>query len=102
MAMDFSEMLEELARFQKMKRANWNGKDQYIFLLPGSAIAEALIAYTGEERITVDSIFIKTTSGSFGPYTPSNCDILARDWEVYLPPDFVHEPMSGIHNSTRG
>ena len=44
MPMDFSEMLEELGRFQKRKRTNWNVKDQYIFLLPGSAIAAALIA----------------------------------------------------------
>lgn len=99
MSMDFSEMLEELARFQKMKRVGWNGKDQYVFMLPGGVLQQAVNGYLHTENEVVDQIWIKTSSGKFGPYTASNCDMLASDWEPYTSPLKQTEPALAIRKT---
>lgn len=83
--MDYSDMLETLKMFQKMQRAGWNGKNQFIFLIPGSALKAAANHYLQENMPVADSIWIKTSSGTLGPYTPSNCDMMAKDWQHYVP-----------------
>lgn len=83
--MDYSEMLETLKMFQKMQRAGWNGKDQFIFLMPGDALKATVNHYLQENMSVTDSIWIKTASGTLGPYTPSNCDMMAEDWRYYIP-----------------
>ena len=98
--MEYSDMLDMIQSFQKMQRVGWNGKDQYVFMLPGGVLQQAVNGYLHTENEVVDQIWIKTSSGKFGPYTPSNCDMQASDWGPYTSPLEQAELVLAIRNSS--
>ena len=99
--MNFADMLDSTENFQKMMRAGWNGKDQYVFRLPGAVLRGAVNDYLHIEAPVVDQLWIKTTSGSLGPYVASNCDLLADDWQGYVPPSQLREEKPFFTNSQK-
>lgn len=99
--MTFSEALEQLKQGKKLKRKNWNGKDQFIFLIHGKDIQTAYSAwmrdywtedYSGDilslfvdnrDIKLTDLLAIKTTSNQIQlGWLASQTDMLSDDWEV--------------------
>ena len=104
--MTFSEALEQLKLGKKLKRKNWNGKDQFIFLIHGENIQAAYSAWMSDYWTDDDSdndsdndilshfidksdislpnfLAIKTTSNQIQlGWLASQADMLSDDWET--------------------
>lgn len=85
--MDFSLALRHLKEGYKVARTNWNGKDMFIFLVPGSTFkvnrAPLLGIYPeGTEIKYHGHIDMKTADGQVVPWLCSQTDMLATDWEL--------------------
>lgn len=71
----------------KVARKGWNGKDMFIFLVPGSTFkvnrAPLLGIYEEGTEITYrPHIDMKTVNGEIVPWVASQSDILTEDWYV--------------------
>lgn len=93
--MTFSEALEQLKQGKKLKRKNWNGKGQFIFLVRGASVKKAIMNFRYEtdkpvtliddikENSVSDLLAIKTTSDQIQlGWLASQTDMLSDDWEV--------------------
>ena len=69
--MNFSAALTQIKEGFQVKRAGWNGKGQYIYLLR-NIINTDLPPF----------IVIKTIDETLVPWVASQTDLLAEDWEV--------------------
>jgi hypothetical protein len=83
--MTFGEALELIKQGNKVARDGWNGKDMFIFLVPGSTFkvnrAPLLGIYPEGTEITYrPHIDMKTVDGEIVPWVASQSDILATDW----------------------
>lgn len=77
--MDYEEALSCLKDGYRVTRKYWATKKQYIVMV----FAEHYRIQTPiDDAKLVNWIGIKTGLNTFGPYTPSNCDQLATDWEI--------------------
>lgn len=88
----FSSALILLKEGFKMARQGWNGKDMFIFLVPGSEFEvnrpPLLGIYPEGTRITYHAhIDMKTAQGYVVPWLASQADLLAEDWVTVLPGD---------------
>jgi hypothetical protein len=84
--MTFSEALEQIKDGKCMARKGWNGKNMYIFLVPGSTFtvnrAPLLgIFPEGTEVNYRPHIDIRDAEGQIGTWTPSQADMMAEDWD---------------------
>lgn len=76
--MHFGAALQELERGHKMQRAGWNGSGLWLELQKPDA----------NSKMTQPYIFLcypedaKTTPGARVPWTPSQTDMLAKDWQI--------------------
>jgi hypothetical protein len=86
--MDFSSALTEIKANKKVARSGWNGKDMFIFLIPGSTFevaegrplaAHILVGTQVDYRAHID---MRTADGSIVPWLASQTDLLADDWEI--------------------
>ena len=85
--MTFSEALVEVKNGARVAREGWNGKNMFIFLVPGSTFKvnrpPLLGIYPEGTEIKYNPhIDMKTADGSIVPWLASQTDILADDWEV--------------------
>lgn len=100
--MTFSEALEQVKQGKKLKRKNWNGKNQFIFLVTSRNIFRAFtckISYEDDEELDSDMacqllmhvrdvdfsdvLAIKTTSNKIQlGWLASQTDMLSDDWEI--------------------
>lgn len=81
----FSTVLEGLKAGRRYKRVNWNGKDQFIFLVPGSTFKvnrEPLLSIMGEGAVVEyhAHIDMKNQQGVVVPWLASQGDLLTEDW----------------------
>lgn len=88
MGLTFSEALDLVKQGRKLHRTGWNGKDMFIFYVPGSTFnvnrQPLLSVYEhGTEVSYRDHIDIKFVDGSIGAWAASQADLLADDWEIY-------------------
>lgn len=60
--MTFSDALEQLKQGKNLTRKNWNGKNQYIFLIKGDNIESAYSLKTSGRIRVNDTLAIRTTS----------------------------------------
>lgn len=84
--MTFSEALEKIKDGFKVFREGWNGKDMFIFLVPGSTFAvnrpPLLGIYPEGAKINYHGhIDMKTATGEVVPWVASQTDLLAEDWD---------------------
>ena len=84
--MTFGEALRLLKEGKKVRRKNWNGKDAFLFLVPGSTFEvnrpPLLGIYPEGTEIQYHShIDMKTAQGYIIPWLASQADILEEDWE---------------------
>jgi hypothetical protein len=83
--MDFSEALHSLKNGKRIARVVWNGKDMFLFLVPGSTfqVNRAPLLGIYPEGTTIDyhsHIDMKTAQGYIVPWLASQSDLLAEDW----------------------
>ncbi len=83
--MDFGEAIRELKAGNKVARSGWNGKDMFLFLVPGSTFIvnrEPLLGiYPAGTQIDYHShIDMKTAQGYVVPWLASQSDMLSDDW----------------------
>lgn len=71
--MKFWEAMKKVDSFKKVRREDWN-RVHYVCKSPMLPDGDK------DEMFTMIAIFMK--DGRIGPYTPSNCDMLADDWVV--------------------
>jgi len=84
---DFSTALRALKQGEKVARSGWNGKDMFIFLVPGSTFKVNRPPLLGiyEEGTEINyhaHIDMKTVDGTIVPWLASQTDVLADDWEL--------------------
>lgn len=88
--MNFGQVIEGLKAGRRYAREGWNGKDMFIFLVPGSTFAvnrEPLLSILGEgaEVQYHPHIDMKTAQGYVVPWLASQADMLAEDWREVRP-----------------
>lgn len=82
---DFSTALLYLRQGRRVARLGWNGKDMFLFLVPGSTFkvnrAPLLGIYPeGTEIQYHGHIDMRTAQGYVVPWVASQADLLADDW----------------------
>jgi hypothetical protein len=71
--MDIGQAVRRLQSSDRVARAGWNGKDQYLELqVPDK-----------DSKMTLPYVFIRTVQGDLVPWLCSQTDLLANDWEIY-------------------
>lgn len=84
---DFGWAIEQLKLGNKVARKGWNGKNMFLFLVPGSTFKvnrpPLLGIYPeGTEINYQPHVDMKTAQGTVVPWLASQGDILATDWEL--------------------
>lgn len=79
---------------KRVMRAGWNGKDMFLYLVPGSRFEVNRPPLLGiyPEGHPIDyqpHVDMKTAQGTCVPWLCSQSDLLATDWEEYLPDDGI-------------
>lgn len=69
--MNFSKALDEIKHGEKLCRAGWNGK--------GMWVAYTIPSYG--ETVTQPYVFLHAADGQQVPWTPSQTDLFAEDWQ---------------------
>jgi hypothetical protein len=85
--MGFGAALAKLKEGHRVRRAGWNGKGMFVFLVPGSTFEvnrpPLLGIYPMGTKINYHAhVDMKTATGEIVPWLCSQTDMLAEDWEV--------------------
>ena len=94
--MKFGKAIKLMEQGYKLKRTNWNGDDQFVFLVKGETLGRTIeIHYTFDKvdsnlfrtlfdhNTFSDLLAIKTTSNQIQlGWLASQTDMLSDDWEV--------------------
>jgi hypothetical protein len=85
--MDFGQALQALKESKRVRRAGWNGKGMFLYLVPGSSFevnrAPLLGIYPKGTTIDYNShVDIKTAQGYCVPWICSQAYMLEEDWEL--------------------
>lgn len=85
--LNFGDALHLLKHGSRVARAGWNGKDMFIFLVPGSRfeVNRAPLLGIYPEGTVIDyhaHIDMKTAQGYVVPWLASQADLLSDDWCV--------------------
>lgn len=83
--MDFGQVVSGLKEGKRFAREGWNGKDMFVFLVPGSHFTVNRPPLLGiyPEGTGIDyrpHIDMKTAQGDVVPWVASQSDLLAEDW----------------------
>lgn len=85
--MNFSQALDEIKAGKKVSRSGWNGKNMFVFLVPGSRfkVSRAPLLGIYPEGTEIDyhaHVDMRTATGQIVPWLVSQTDLLADDWGV--------------------
>ena len=85
--MDFSEALLAIKDGEKVARKGWNGKDMFVFLVPGSTFQVNRPPLLGiyDEGTVINyhaHIDMRAANGQIIPWLASQSDLLEDDWEI--------------------
>lgn len=83
--MTFSDALDKVINFgYRAYRKGWNGKNQLIYYVPEGHYKQCIDV--ARKYLTGDDgkayLAIKTSDGNVVPWTASQTDMLADDWEI--------------------
>ena len=83
--MNFGDALAAIKSGKRVSRSGWNGKEMFLFLVPGSTFtvnrAPLLGIYPEGTVINYQShIDMRTSQGTIVPWLASQTDLLAEDW----------------------
>jgi hypothetical protein len=92
--LSFSVALDLIKQGLRLVREGWNGKDMFVFLVPGSRFAVNRPPLLGiyPEGTIIDyhaHIDMKTAQGYVVPWVASQADLLAEDWLIVATEDEV-------------
>lgn len=73
--MNFGDVIAGLKRGRRYRREGWNGKNMFIFLVPGSTFK------VNREPLHID---MRTAQGYVVPWLASQADMLSEDWNEVL------------------
>lgn len=84
---DFGWAVNAVKKGKKATRAEWNDKDTFIFLVPGStfSVNTSPLSNVYPQGTKIDytpHIDMKTRNGPVTPWSPKHVDLLAEDWEL--------------------
>lgn len=87
--MNFGEALVALKENKKVARSGWNGKGMFLFLVSGSTFEvnrKPLLGIYPEGTVINyrSHIDMRTVDGEIVPWTASQSDVLAEDWEEVI------------------
>lgn len=85
--LNFGEALMALKFGVRVSREGWNGKNMFLFLVPGSVFLVSRppllgIYPEGKEVEYCPHIDMRTADGKIVPWLASQTDVLAEDWCV--------------------
>ncbi len=85
-SLDFAAVIRGVKAGKRFARAGWNGKNMFVFLVPGSTFKvnrEPLLSILGEgtEVNYHGHIDMRTANGQIVPWLASQTDMLAEDWQ---------------------
>ena len=85
--MNIGQAVEAMRQGQRVAREGWNGKNMYLFLVPGSVFKvnrEPLLSMLGEgtEVQYHAHVDMKTAQGYVVPWLCSQADLLSDDWQI--------------------
>lgn len=83
--MNFGDALAAIKSGKRVSRSGWNGREMFLFLVPGSTFtvnrAPLLGIYPEGTVINYQShIDMRTSQGTIVPWLASQTDLLAEDW----------------------
>ena len=99
--MNFSAALLALKDGAKVTRKGWNGKGQFVYLVPADkypAKTKAAKSVADKDGMVAYQPYfaLRTAQGTISTWVPSVNDCLAEDWEVVLASESVkQEPKKG-------
>ena len=83
---NFGDAIAALKSGKTVTRTGWNGKGMFLLLIQGSNDIAKLHGYGfGElqgEPTFRDAIFMRTVDNQLVPWTASQSDVLAEDWQI--------------------
>lgn len=87
MPFSFGQAIEELKQGKRVAREGWNGKNMYLVLISGSAVAPAIEEHYGKgwgepDTPVQDAIYMYTAQCTLVPWLASQSDMLSNDWSV--------------------
>lgn len=87
--LNFGDAIALLKQGYKVTRQGWNGKDMFLFLVPGSTFsvnrAPLLGIYPEGTEVQYHAhIDMKTAQGYVVPWLASQADMLAEDWSMVV------------------
>lgn len=85
--MTFEEAMGHIKQGALLQREGWNGKGMFVFLVRGSTfnVNRAPLSEIYPEGTEINyhgHIDMKMADGRIMPWTPSQADMLAADWQV--------------------
>lgn len=81
--MNFSEALTKLNEGNRLRRANWNGKNMWIFICKDYTTHDVPFNVDwNDSRKRLPFIIMKTADDCLVPWLASQTDILSNDWEI--------------------
>jgi len=85
--LNFGDALNLLKKGSKVARIGWNGKNMFLFLVPGSVFKvnrpPLLGIYPEGTEITYcPHVDMRTADGKIVPWLASQTDLLAEDWVI--------------------
>ena len=84
---DIGWAVKQMHNGERVRRAGWNGKGMFLFLVPGSIFKVNRPPLLGiyPEGTEIDyhaHVDMKTSTGQIVPWLCSQTDLLAIDWEI--------------------
>jgi hypothetical protein len=80
-SMDIGGAVKHLREGGKVARSGWNGKNMYLRFQQGGDSIRARDS-SAVEGIMMDHVLMKTAQGDLVPWSCSQTDLLANDWET--------------------
>lgn len=81
--MNFGEALNCVKNGEKIARKNWNGKNQYVFLIQAKDLMDTVAKYIDTPVMITSVLAIKTTSNQVQVgWLATQSDMLSDDWYV--------------------
>ena len=84
--MPFEEALKLVKNGHRVARTGWNTKGMFVYMVDANsypAQAPAIKGYFNGDSVPYGAYMaMKTARDNVMPWTPSQCDVLAEDWEL--------------------
>jgi hypothetical protein len=88
--MEFENALKLMKEGKRVTNSNWNGKDQYVFMMPGytdgipanEALSNSAKIPEGQMVKIPPYLMLRNAQGEFVNWVPSTGDLFSKDWKV--------------------